>query len=523
MSTIRPFVLPILSHHRASCTEGELRSVETLAEALVREEPRLTPSETFRSLIPDRLSPGPTLHVDDLSGISRFGHHRDTSFFEDRARFRAGDGDFVATCGPRSDLFREYCEERLGLGEVEWLHPTPRKDPLSVAAACWTDRQVRRTLVRALRSDALSYVHPHMGCAPVWNMALLLQRSSRRPLTVIAPPPGLTRLVNDKVWFTKTVGRLFGSDRTPRSAEAANFATLAIASKHLAKGSRTLVVKIPSSAGGAGNFVLDARKFSDLSLSDVRKELRARLEGFAWHGVHHLLVSSWESDVLRTPSTQIWIPPEVDGYPVVEGLFEQIIAGREGYFRGSRRADLPDALRDACVDRSWLLARLFQRLGYVGRCSFDLLVTGESLSSGRVVFIECNGRWGGTSGPMTLMNRLFGDWRAHPYATNDAILPGFERVRFEQVLEEFQDELFDARTGRGRLIFYNPGGIRLRSGLDVLALGETWEEAGAAVSEEVPRRLLRLIAETPPGGSVVDPAGVTNPRSPGSSVLFHQR
>ena len=174
MSKIRPFVLPILSHHRASCSEGELRSVERLAEALVGEEPRLTRSETFRSLIPDRLSPGPTLHIDDLSGISRFGRSRDFSFLEDRARFRAGDGDFVATCVPGSDLFREYCEKRLGLGDVEWLHATPRRDPLSVAAACWTDREVRRTLVRAMRSDALSYVHPHMGCRPVWNMSLLL-------------------------------------------------------------------------------------------------------------------------------------------------------------------------------------------------------------------------------------------------------------------------------------------------------------------------------------------------------------
>ena len=115
---------------------------------------------------------------------------------------------------------------------------------------------------------------------------------------MIAPPPGLTRLVNDKAWFTRTVGRLFGPDMMPRSAEAGNFATLAIGAKHLASGSRKLVVKIPSSADGAGNFVFDARRFRGLSLGEVRKELRARLEGFTWDGVHDLLVSSWESDVL---------------------------------------------------------------------------------------------------------------------------------------------------------------------------------------------------------------------------------
>jgi hypothetical protein len=116
------------------------------------------------------------------------------------------------------------------------------------------------------------------------------------------------------------------------------------------------------------------------------------------------------------------------------------------------------------------------------------------------------------------MNRLCGDWHEHPYATREVTLPGFERVRFEQILEEFQDELYDAPTGRGRLVFYNPGGIKLRSGLNVLALGETWEEAGAAVSEEVPRRISRLIAEASVGGSVHGQSRVRRPRSPRSRV-----
>ena len=54
-------------------------------------------------------------------------------------------------------------------------------------------------------------------------------------------------------------------------------------------------------------------------------------------------------------------------------------------------------------------ATLFQDLGYFGRCSFDCIVTGAADGGPEVHWIECNGRWGGVSVPMTFVNRLFGN------------------------------------------------------------------------------------------------------------------
>lgn len=176
-------------------------------------------------------------------------------------------------------------------------------------------------------------------------------------------------------------------------------------------------------------------------------------------------------------------------------MFQQALDGRAGIFRGCTRAGLPEAPSRALVTRSWLLAALFQRLGYVGRCSFDLLLAGASLATARAEFLECNGRWGGTSGPMTLMNRLFGDWAARPYATMECQLPGLDRLRFVDVLGNLGPDLYDRRTGRGWLIIYNPGPLTLGSGLQYLALGPTWEEAARRATVEVPERLQRLVAE----------------------------
>jgi hypothetical protein len=57
------------------------------------------------------------------------------------------------------------------------------------------------------------------------------------------------------------------------------------------------------------------------------------------------------------------------------------------------------------------IALVLQHTGYFGRLSFDALLTTRKSGSTETKWIECNGRWGGVSLPMTLGNRLFPDGR----------------------------------------------------------------------------------------------------------------
>jgi hypothetical protein len=45
-----------------------------------------------------------------------------------------------------------------------------------------------------------------------------------------------------------------------------------------------------------------------------------------------------------------------------------------------------------------------------------VILLGEDPEHARIEFLECSGRWGGALLPITLMNRLFGDWQVQPYA-----------------------------------------------------------------------------------------------------------
>lgn len=485
--------IPVRPHAEAAPSAAEIDRVETLAGELAHEQPALAPSDSIRPLIPETLEDAPSLHLDDLSEIALLDRFYDVSFFQDRARFRAKDGDFVASCGPRIPEFEAYCEVQLGLGAVKWLHPEPRVSGFRVAAACWTDRGVRQTLVRALRAGNLYYVHPHIGSFPVWATATLLRRASRRPLKVIAPHPALARSVNNKDWFADVVTRLFGRQLIPFTTFAWNYATAARLVQKLAEDSRLIVLKVPNSAGGAGNLVVPAAEFAGRSVGTIRKVLKDIVGGLAWIGRRRLLISSWETDVACAPSAQLWIPPPADGPPVVEGLYEQTLEGPEGFFVGSKPANFGGDLAKEIATRCWLLGLLYQRFGYIGRCSFDMLLVGESLERSRLKFVECNGRWGGTSIPMTLMNRLFGDWADQPYATREYEIARLEEYSFADLLDHFSQRMFDARTGCGNLILYNAGGIKIRSGIDVLALGGTWEDAVHILQVDFPQRLSQLV------------------------------
>lgn len=485
--------VPIIQQYVPTPSDTQLAGVDRAVNLIRRERPELARDLEFQQHTTRTLEDGPSLHLDDLSQISFVDAIADVQYALDRARLRAGEGDIVATSLPVVPGFEEYVSEKLGLGSVTWLNPQPLSNPLQIAEACWEDRHVRRELMHRLRDGRLNYLHPNMGTFAVWELARLLSEASRQPVRVIAPPPALCRWVNDKVIFARTVSQLLGSERIPRTASAWNLSTLTKHVAEIAASARCLCLKLAGSAGGDGTVLLNTdslREMSTVALSQLLAEKTARI---GWNGTSHLLVNQWESDVLASPSVQTWIPPLGDGPPIVEGIFSQLIKPPNGEFVGAAAAALPDDLAEALVIDCWLLTLLYQRLGYVGRCSFDAILVGENWSQCRIELIECNGRWGGTSAPMTMMNRLFGDWMLWPFAVRNHLVPGLSQMTFAELRSALSTELYDRQTGAGSLILFNPDRFEHRSDITVLVRGRTAEEAIQRSEHEVPRLLNALV------------------------------
>lgn len=511
-ATKAPFPrLPIVGHFEVQPTGEESEQIETLAQRIL-EDPRFTSDERLARVAGSSDWSGPALHLDDLSAISVPRQASPADYLEDRARLRAGDGDIVVTSAPPADGYQGYCTDRLGLGCPKWLVVQAEG---SLAAACWQDRGARNHLCRAIRREELAYIHPHMGNRLVWELAAQLQSATRRPFGVLGPPPAVAQFANDKMAFARVVSELLGPSYVPRTENFCNLSMLTRRLSQLSTQMRYLAVKLPDSAAGAGNFVIDSASIRGRSLATVRQRLKVILRDVPWHESRHVLAGCWETNVVAAPSAQLWLPKQEAGAPIVEGIFLQSVEGEAGSFCGTQPADFDERRLTAMARQSWLLGRLFQRLGYVGRCSFDMVLIGQSPARSRIKFIECNGRWGGTSLPMTLANRLFGDWQRRPFAVRDGALPAEQS--FQEVMARLEDELLDVRTGRGDLVLLTPGRLLSKNVLTLMATATTARDAELRAEEA----MSRFTRQTNRLSSLGRRAGHASPRTPASRG--HQR
>ncbi len=240
-------------------------------------------------------------------------------------------------------------------------------------------------------------------------------------------------------------------------------------------------------ASGTGNLVLDAAQVRAQAPAATATVVRGFLARTEWRTPEPVLVVAWET-AASSPSTQWWIPAAAGGEPRLDGIYEQILAGAGQLFVGSRPSALPDPVNRALADASRRVAGALQALGYVGRCSFDHLVLGDPEAEFTVRFTECNGRWGGTSTPMHLVDRVVSGPRPR-YRGQDFVHERLQGLGFGEVLERVGRHAFDADAQTGRYIFYNIGPLAEHGKLDVIALGETQAEAEQALLADLPSLL----------------------------------
>jgi hypothetical protein len=283
----------------------------------------------------------------------------------------------------------------------------------------------------------------------------------------------LTQRVNDKLWFTRRVTTLLGSQAIPPSYFAFGPAALTGRVASLSQRYDQVAIKVPNSSGSLGNLTLESSSLRHMSARAVQERLMTLLRRLGWRDTYPLMVSVWECPVVVSPSVQLWIPEQEHGDPIIEGVFHQVVEGPVGEFIGVMPSTLPEAWCWRLAREAQLLGCLFQELGYFGRCSFDAILVGEDLDSATLHWIECNGRWGGTSIPMTLANRLVGDWSRRPFVVVQRGHLYTPYGDFAVALARVKDYLFRAGQSGGGVVLLSPGRFENGTGLDFMVLSET--------------------------------------------------
>jgi len=478
-----------------SLDAAERARLARLAAALRAAEPALDATAYFGTTVSAGVGPGPAVVVEDHSAITLFEEAGDIAYAY-RSLLLGGGDDVVLIGVPRNAAFEAYCSETLGLGPVEVLGPRPGVAGRSLTRRALNDDALIGELARRARRHGGLTLLPYMGTGGIWALAARLAAASGEAVRVAAPPPRLTRRVNDKSWFAACVEAALGTPARPPSVAVHSLAGLVAQLAAFARSHPGVAIKLPDSASSAGNLVLDPARLRAAPLKRLRAWLPGLLRELGWRGAFPLLVTAWEGPILASPSAQLWIPERHDGPPLVEGVFDQSVLGAQAVFSGAAPSALPADLQRRVATQAVQLGTLFQELGYFGRCSFDSIVVGAAGSDAALHWVECNGRWGGVSIPLTVANRLTGDWARRPPVIIERVGVSGRPRPLADILAELDDLLYRPKGAAQGLVLLSPGRLEAGSGFEAMVLAAT-AEAGKAQAGPVAARILRAMGAAP--------------------------
>lgn len=452
-------------------------ALRRIAQDLASEQSALGVSSPLDSGLRGDVLDAPSLVIEDHSRIRLFERSGDEAYSY-RALLLAGDDDLVALGVDRSPGFESYCRDWLGLGAPRMLVPAASERGIGLAERCRLDRDFVHAVARHAENHGGLNLVPYMSTWPLWQLAAAVAGHCRAPLRIIGPPPALTTQVNDKVWFARLAHAALGQAATPPGYSCESASALCRRCLELAPRYRNLAIRLPDSASSAGNLVLDAEPLRDLAPAELRDRLHDRLLRLGWNGRFPLQLVAWESPVLCSPSAQLWIPLPTSGSPRVEALFEQHSSGRAREFDGARPCRLDDAWQRRIALQAFELGRVLQHLGYFGCCSLDAILVGEAPDSAVLHWVECNGRWGGVSLPLSLSRRLSG--RAHDAASIAIIEEAHQRLprrKMEVVLERLGPLLYRRGERARGAVLLSPGRLLAGTGFELMVANPDIERA----------------------------------------------
>lgn len=491
-----PVSLPIVRQVSVELDTCTRRRLQTLAKRLLAAEPTLNRVDMFGPQVRSGICDAPALFFEDHSEITLFKAADDVPL-EYRSFLLAGEDDIVLLAGRRCPEFEAYCHKVLGLGAGTVMQPGSASEDkaLPLSLRCMRDTALIEKLCRAAQQKGKFNLVPYMGTGNAWRLAAAIAGGSGTQVFVAAPPPRLTRRVNDKLWFLERVHEALDSSASPLTFSVFGPAALAGRIRALASRSARVAVKVPDSAGSLGNVMIRSEAIAGKSLKQIRRSILDTLIERGWHGSYPLLVGVWDHPVIASPSVNVWIPTSEEGPPVIEGLFTQTLAGDEAEFVGAEPSNLPEALEHRIVWEATCLACYLQNLGYFGRCGFDTIVIGDSFHNASVHWIECNGRWGGTSIPTTVANRLLGNWSRKFIIIVQRTHLKMPPHSLDDILALLKEYLFRAAQSREGVVLLAPGRLIDGSGLNLMVIGDTKRTAQAHLEAVI--SLLTLGARLP--------------------------
>lgn len=466
--------------------EPQTRAECEIARALSREEPALLSSLGFGPFVRQGEGPGPAVLIGDQSEIALM-EDASSSPLEHRMALLARPGDHILL--HRLDCaFETYLEAYLGFKNVTF-HQVKKTTNGPLTRQVWTNAEWVERLATIARTQGGLTFKAYLTTGHTWRLAQTVGERARQVVHVSGPSPRMARRANDKLWFSHLARRLIGDDATPPTVASFGPAATAGLVKRTGRIAGQVVIKVPDSAGSAGNIRLDKAAICGRTTTELQRLLLDRLHATGWRDGYPVLVGVWDKDVICSPSVQMWIPLPSDGPPEVEGIFEQRVHDAVGSFVGAAPTTLPLDIQGRLERQAACIARVLQQLGYFGRCSLDAVLCKTAKDPALVHWIECNARWGGVSIPMTAA-ALIRTNTAPPHVSIAQELLQGHSISMAELLERLEGMLLRAGTDKSGIVIGSPPPHPKGAQINVFALAETQARA-----DEILRSAMRAITE----------------------------
>lgn len=437
--------------------------------------------DIYQSLILQKLPENRSalLNIENFSSVDLLGRHKGLESYFSRALLRSRHEDIVIGLFSSMAGYLKYMSERLQLGTPHYIHFPPLKTDLHEPpfALLLKDKETQQQIISCLRGREL-VIQPFMASKDAWDFAKSLQEEFKVDpnVKVLGPLPLLSKSVNNKIIFLSMMKMLLGEDASINFASSFYLSEIVEHIKRKVEIYGKVLLRFPNSATGCASILINQSLIEEEP--DFFGYIQSWLEKYDWkEGEQELMVTGWELDVVASPSAQTWIFPEKTKSPMIEKIVNQKFSLENSLlFSGCSFPNFNCEVSREIYRKSLIACSFLQQMGYSGRCSFDFVVLQKNGKTS-VKFVECNGRWGGGSSPLVLMNRLF-KGEEEKYYTVDSISDILlAKVSFLEFLEKFDDILYDARTKKGWAVVYKPSWEEGERSFELLTIGDSTKEA----------------------------------------------
>lgn len=211
-----------------------------------------------------------------------------------------------------------------------------------------------------------------------------------------------------------------------------------------------------------------------------------RLHATGWHDIYPALVGVWDKNVICGPSVQLWLGHVSEGQPILKGVFEQLVQTSVATFSGAVPAHLNPDILARLKSQATRIAHVLQHLGYYGLCKFDAVVCNGATHEKTIHWIECNGRWGAVSLPITATCHFVPEPAEHPISITQERLSDVH-LQTESLLSQVQDLLFNRNGRTNGLIVMSPPDHPNGALLNFCAVAQTQTNANHFLDEAMGR------------------------------------